>query len=155
MVSSKRFAVCLFVPALMALALMALALMATGCEKIQSQFREDPAEMAKKRVSFILQSIKDAGEGTGTALQTAICRWEEDEGVISDRDALSAASDAFDAWRQQANIYPTLAAFEIGPKVEGPAASDPPDTYYVQAKIDGTWHWLRVPPKDRISWADS
>jgi hypothetical protein len=143
--SPKRFVVSLFV----------LALVATGCEKIQSQFREDPAELAKKRVSFILQTIKDAGAGTSTELQTAICRWEQDKGIISDRDVLSAASDAFDAWRQHANIYPTLATFEIGEKAEGPAASDPADTYYVQAKIDGAWHWLRVPPGGRISWADS
>jgi hypothetical protein len=130
---------------------LASCLVATGCKKLLTG---DGTSAAKTRVRFILQTIRDHGSDTSTELQTAICRWEKDKVVISDRDELGLAADAFDAWRQKGGIYPTLATFEIADKVEEKTAKDPDDTYYVQAKIDGAWHWIRVPVNARISWAD-
>jgi hypothetical protein len=135
------------------LSLALLALTATGCEKLIAT--EGTADSAKHRVAFILQTIKDHGSSTSKELQTAICRWDQDKVVISDRDELGLASDAFDLWRQKADIYPTLSSYEIADKVEEKGPSDPEKTFYVQAKVDGTWHWVRVPLHARISWADS
>jgi hypothetical protein len=134
--------------------LLVASLAAAGCSK-KLLTGEGTAHAAKTRVGFILQTIKDHGSGTSTELQTAICRWDRDKVVISDRDELGLASDAFDSWRQAANIYPTLSSFELAEKVDEKGATDPADTYYVQAKIDGNWHWLRVPVNARITWADS
>ena len=133
--------------------LLVLALVATGCTK-KLLTGEGTAHAAKTRVGFILQTIKDHGSSTSTELQTAICRWDRDKVVISDRDELGQASDAFDVWRQKGNIYPTLASFELTEKVEEKGKSDPEDTYYIEAKIDGVTHWLRVPPNAQISWVD-
>ena len=63
--------------------------------------------------------------------------------------------DAFDRWRRQASIYPTFEKFRDhrrGPGVR--TDNDPDGTYYVRVKIDGTRHRIRVPPKDRMSWAE-
>ncbi|HEV7518789.1 MAG TPA: hypothetical protein VGR07_21025, partial [Thermoanaerobaculia bacterium] len=132
--------------------LLALTLLAAGCAKLIST--EGTPDSAKHRVSFILQMIKEHGSSTSKELQTAICRWDQDKVVLSDRDELGLASDAFDLWRQKGNIYPTLETYEIADKVEEKGASDPDKTFYVQAKIDGTWHWVRVPMNARITWAD-
>jgi len=135
------------------LSLALLALLAAGCEKLIAT--EGTADSAKHRVAFILQTIKDHGSSTDKELQTAICRWDRDKIVISDKDELGLASDAFDVWRQKAEIYPTLSSYEIADKVEEKGPTDPDKTFYVQAKVDGSWHWIRVPLNARISWADS
>ena len=139
---------------LLSLALLALlALLTAGCEKLIAT--EGTADSAKHRVAFILQTIKDHGSSTDKELQTAICRWDRDKIVISDKDELGLASDAFDLWRQKANIYPTLSSYEIADQVEEKGPTDPEKTFYVQAKIDGVSHWVRVPLHAQISWADS
>jgi hypothetical protein len=139
-------------PRWLVLPLLTLALAAAGCAKLIST--EGTPEAARHRVSFVLQTIKDHGSSTDKELQTAICRWDQDKVVLSDRDELGLASDAFDLWRQKGNIYPTLATYEVADKVEEKGPSDPDKTFYVQAKVDGTWHWVRVPMNSRISWAD-
>jgi hypothetical protein len=137
------------------LVLSCLVLGSTGCQKVETLFKEDPSIRAKARVSFILETIKQEGSSTSTKLQTAICRWEEDEVLLSNRDQLGAVSDAFDVWRGEGKIYPTLTTFELGEQTHLAGPNDPQGTVYISAKIDGNWHWLRVPPKARISWADS
>ena len=108
---------------------------------------------AKKRVELVLTGIRDGGTGTGIVLQTAVCRWERDVALMS-RDEVDAALDAFDNWRRQGGIYPTLESFTIADKVEGAGANDSGGTFYVHVKIDGDNHWIRVPPKAEMSWAD-
>lgn len=126
-----------------------------ACQKVGEMIATDPTVGAKERVRFILETVQKEGNSTSTALQTAICRWEEDQVLLSNRDQLGAVADAFDIWRGEGRIYPTLGTFEIGEKTQGADPSDPAGTVYISAKIDGAWHWLRVPPKARISWADS
>jgi hypothetical protein len=109
---------------------------------------------AKTRVRFILQTIKDHGSTTDAQMQTAICRWDSDKVFISDREQLASALDAFDTWRQQARIYPTLQAFSVDDNVHERLNKDPEGTYYVSVTIDGVPHRLRVPPKARLSWVD-
>jgi hypothetical protein len=110
-------------------------------------------DQAKKRVEVVLTAIRDGGTETGLMIQTAICRWERDVALMS-RDEVDAALDPFDHWRQQGGIYPTLKSFTIADKVEDAGPHDPGGTFYVQVKIDGNDHWIRVPPKAEMSWAD-
>jgi hypothetical protein len=135
--------------------LLWLALLLAGCGNLtQLVSGEGTAKAAKTRVRFILQTIKEHGNTTDTQLQTAICRWDSDKIFISDRDQLAAAADAFDTWRQRAQIYPTLQTFMIDEKVEDRHDTDPEDTLYVSVAIDGVAHRIRVPPKARLSWVD-
>jgi len=129
-----------------------LSLALAGCARFMTG--EGTASAAKTRVRFILQTIKDSGGSTGTVLQAAICRWEKDKAFIADRDELGAAADAFDAWRQQGQIYPTLQSFQIDDEAEGRRGGDPENTYYLAVTIDGATRQLRVPPRARISWVD-
>ena len=130
--------------------LVLLALVTLSCDKLG--LGGDPAAHAKNRVDFVLQTIRDHGAGTSRELQTAICRWEKDVVLIQDESELGGASDAFDRWRQQAGIYPTLASYELADEVRYADDDDPENTFYVQAKIDGNWRWIRVPHQARISW---
>ncbi len=133
-------------------ALIAVAAVGCGTEKIP--FLHLGEKKAKKRVEAVLTGIRDGGTQTGNVLQSAICRWEKDVVFIPDRDAVEGAMDAFDRWRRQGGIYPTLTGFTIADEVEEGSENDPAGTYYVHVTIDSREHWIRVPPKERMSWAD-
>jgi hypothetical protein len=127
------------------------ALPISGCKQLG--FESAAERNAKARVEFILKAVRDAGDGTGTQLQSAICTWYNNTLLINDMGILGAASDGFDNWRREGGIYPTLRTYEIG-KVEtedepaGPVA-------YVSVKVDDhPWRWVRVPNKAALSWAD-
>ncbi len=131
---------------------LTLSLTLTGCARLLSS--EGTESAAKTRVRFILQTIKDHGTGTDTALQTAVCRWRNDKVFIAVPGEQAEAADAFDNWRQQGGIYPTLQTFEVAEKVQERHEADPEGTYYVSATINGVARLLRVPPKAQIGWAD-
>lgn len=140
-----------------ALALLTLfALAGAGCGRVKSMALkaagEDPADKAKKRVEFILATAQSEGHNATTALQTAICRFDQDEPIIP-RDQIEPAYDAFEAWRTAGGISRGIQSFEIVPEVRYAVAEDPPETFYIQVKINHAPRWLRVPPKARISWA--
>ncbi|HVR08071.1 MAG TPA: hypothetical protein VMW75_08490 [Thermoanaerobaculia bacterium] len=139
--AKRRIVCCLVLP-------LALA----GCAKLLSSDGTESA--AKTRVRFILQTIKDHGSGTDTALQTAVCRWRNDKVFIAMPSEQAEAVEAFDTWRQQGGIYPDLQTFEVDEKVAERKQADPEGTYYVTARINGVSRLLRVPPKAQISWAD-
>lgn len=133
-----------------------LALAGLGCDRVKGMVLkatgEDPAEKAKKRVEFILATAQTEGHSATTALQTAICRFEENEPVLP-RDRIEAAYDAFEAWRTEGGFSAGIQSFEINPQVRYATAEDPPETFYVEVTINRKKHWLRVPPKARLSWA--
>ncbi|HYL05092.1 MAG TPA: hypothetical protein VE075_03580 [Thermoanaerobaculia bacterium] len=134
------------------LACLILSLGLAGCAKLFSS--EGTESAAKTRVRFILQTIKEHGTGTDTALQTAVCRWRNDKVFIALPGEQAEAVEAFDAWRQQGGIYPDLQTFEVAEQVQERHDADPEGTYYVTATINGVSRLLRVPPKAQIAWAD-
>jgi hypothetical protein len=134
------------------LSCLLLSLALAGCDKLLKT--EGTESGAKTRVKFILQTIKDHGAGTDTALQTAVCRWFSDKIYIADRDEQAAAADAFDTWRQEGGIYPTFQTYQVDEKAQERHSGDPEGTYYVAATIDGVARLLRVPPRGQIGWAD-
>lgn len=126
----------------------------SACDQLKEiRFGDDPAALAKKRIDFILSTLQGNYSPTGQEMQQAICRFEQDVILIADRDRVAAAMDAFDRWRLDGRFYDGVSSFEIAPEVGPAKAGDPPDTVYVQAKINGTWHWIRVPKGERITWA--
>lgn len=126
-----------------------------GCEQVSKiHIGDDPADLARKRVEFILKTLQSGPSGTSDAMQKALNSWEKD-GVIMERDEASAAVDAFDQWRQNGGFYNGLSSFEIDPEVRYGVPEDPAETFYVQVKVNGSSRWLRVPKRARISWVSS
>jgi hypothetical protein len=130
-----------------------------GCDRMPGhldkvRIGDDPADLARKRVEFILTTLQQGVSGTSNEMQMALNRWEKDAAIF-DRDEAVAALDAFDQWRQEGGIYDGLSSFEIAPEVRFGAPQDPPDTFYVQVEVDGSSRWLRVPKGARISWVSS
>ena len=136
--------------------LVAISAAFVGCQKVKSltlkAVGEDPSQKAIKRVEFILATAQTEGHKTSTALQTAICRFDQDEPII-EREQIEPAYDAFEAWRTEGDISRGIQSFEINPQVRYATTEDPPNTFYIQVTINHTARWLRVPPKARISWA--
>ena len=141
-----------------AIALLALALLAaSGCDKVKSLKNiaagTKPEDLALRRVEFIFKTIKAEGWKSGVNVQTAICRWAEDEVYIKEASEQEAAVDAFGSWIKEARLERGLESYEVFPQVRYEVAGDAPNTVYVQVKVNGSDRWLKVPPKRRISWA--
>ena len=116
----------------------------TGCIGDQ-KIRE-----AKTRVEAVLRGItqhEDQAPAVGDE-ETALCRWWKDKARLFDRDELDAASDAFDEWRKEMNIFPYINEYTIDHAVmDG-------DDVIVFVTLDGLPLAMRVPENDRISWTD-
>jgi hypothetical protein len=146
----------LFAGIRMVVFLVAAGLALSACDQLNKiHFGDDPAELAKKRVHFILGTLQLGVSGTSKEMQTAICRFDQDLNAIMDRDRVGLAMEAFDQWRLDGRIYDGVSSFEIAPEVGPAKPQDPPDTVYVRAKINGTWHWIRVPKGERLTWVRS
>ncbi len=137
--------------------LAAMALIATvslalaGCEDLVN-LAKSKEELARERVEFILSTAKRAGGTTSDELQKAICLWWNDKIYIGDLGEFEQAMEGFEAWQQEAGIYPKPRSYEIleiRPEQEGSS------TMLVLTKINGSFRWLVVPPKDTISWAEA
>ena len=136
--------------------LVVAGLALSACDQLNKiHFGDDPAELAKKRVHFILGTLQLGVSGTSKEMQTAICRFDQDLNAIMDRDRVGLAMEAFDQWRLDGRFYDGVSSFEIAPEVGTAKPQDPPDTFYVRAKINGTWHWIRVPKGERLTWVRS
>ena len=129
---------------------MLMMLSALGCENAQLAkigLADDPADLAKKRVDFILKTVQDRDPGKE---QAAICRWYKDVVFLQDQNEQEAAVDGFDSWRREGDIYDGLDSYEI---LEARPSTKAEGTFYVDVKIDGGKRTLKVPKDDRISWA--
>jgi hypothetical protein len=116
----------------------------TGC------IGDQKIRQAKTRVNAVLRGItqhEDQGPAVGDE-ETALCRWWRDKARLFDRDELDEASNAFDEWRKEMNIYPYINEYTIDH-----AVMDGNDVI-VFVTIDGLGLAMRVPEKDRISWTD-
>jgi hypothetical protein len=131
----------------------AVALLLVGCDQVAGLLKPDPGETARNRVDFVLKTLASGVSDTSMEMQTAICRWEADV-VLVERDQLGSAMDAFDRWRRIGGFYDGIRSYTIDPEVDPADAGDPEGTVYVYATIDGSGRWMRVPPKQRISWVD-
>lgn len=138
------------------LSLVAVCLGLSACDQLKEiRFGDDPADLAKKRVTFILHTLEMNVPATGKEMQAAICRFDRDVILISDRDRLASAMDAFDQWRLDGRIYDGVSSFEIAPEVGPAKPQDPPETVYLRVKVNGSWRWIRVPKGERLTWVRS
>jgi hypothetical protein len=107
-------------------------------------------DRAKGRVTTILQGIRDNQDDRGLGLQTPVCMWAQGVLVISDGYELGRASDQFDHWRREGNIW-NITSFEVA-EAELIANSEPA-TVIVSGSVNGRPFKLRVPKGDKISWS--
>ena len=108
-------------------------------------------DKAKKRVEMILKGIhvKEEGGATVGNEETAISQWWSGKARILDHEALSRASDAFDGWRREADIFPYISEYTIENAVTDG------DDVIVFVTINGMPMGIRVPDYDQVAWSDS
>jgi hypothetical protein len=127
-----------------------MMLFALGCENAQLAkigLADDPADLAKKRVDFILKALQDRDKEKE---QAAICRWYKDAPYIQDQGEQEAAVDAFDSWRSEGDIHDGVESYEI---LEVRPSKKAEGTFYVDVNINGGKKKLKVPKDDRITWS--
>jgi hypothetical protein len=105
----------------------------------------------KLAVSRVEEILADMGRGTGAEVQFAVGLWSRNVRVISDRDELSWASDNFDIWRREKNLYRTFESWRI---VESRILDGDVPTALVIVEIEGTRYGMIVPERQPITWAD-
>ncbi len=127
-----------------------MMLFALGCENAQLAkigLADDPADLAKKRVDFILKALQDSDKEKE---QTAICRWYKDVVFIQDQGVQEVAVDAFDSWRNEGGIHDGVESYEI---LEARPSKKTEGTFFVDVNINGQKKKLKVPKDDYIRWS--
>lgn len=127
---------------------------------------------AKARVHAVLKGIQLKRDGTGTIgdEQLAICCWYADVAFLRNMAELGQASDAFERWKKQANIFPYINSYtisEINPEesrepvrkkekegTEGKEEKEEkkPFVFIVKGTIDSATFIMRVPEGKTITW---
>lgn len=130
-------------------AVAAAALTLAGCDELLN-FGKSKEDLARERVEFILSTAKRVGGTTSDELQKAICRWWNDKIYISNLGEFDMAMEQFEDWQREAGMYPRPESYEI---LEFRQEAEGSDTMLVLVKINGGYHWMVVPPKQKISWA--
>src|SRR5690242_499191 len=118
-----------------------MMLFALGCENVQLAklgLADDPADLAKKRVDFVLKALQDRDKEKE---QVAICRWYKDVVFIQDQGVQEVAVDAFDTWRREGGIYQGIDSYEI---LEARPSKKAEGTFYVDVNINGDKKKLKV-----------
>ena len=106
-------------------------------------------KQAQQRVKQILT---DMAQGTQGEVQFAVGIWARNVRTLADRDELSWASDHFDSWRREKDVYRKFSDWEVvgAEEVEGA----PVPTAIVTVKIEGRELKMLVPERKPISWTD-
>lgn len=101
---------------------------------------------AKRRVTELLEHMHDKA-----ADEAAVGLWLRDTHHLADARELSAASDLFDKWRMQADLYyDGVKSFELV-EVRTLSDADVP-TALITVNIDGHTRTMRVPDRKAVSW---
>jgi hypothetical protein len=109
----------------------------------------DYEDVAEKRVKTVLTGMQDGTQPT-TKTETAMNIWAFNMIRVSDRDRLAWASDHFDKWRQEGDIYRKTGEFTIDKVELVPGA--PEETALVTFTLEGKVYKVRVPKEHAISW---
>lgn len=104
---------------------------------------------AAERVEYMLEQ---ASGGPGPEAQFAIGIWARNVKNLADREELSWASDHFDDWRKERDLYRKFSSWEVvdSSEVDG----TPIPTALVTVKIEGKEHKMLVPERQPIRWTD-
>jgi hypothetical protein len=109
-----------------------------------------PPSYEKVARARVHQMLFEMQSGNGAMMQLAVTLWAKNARTL-DNSALSAASDGFDKWRQQKELYNKgFAKFDIVKSELVKSEAVP--TALVTFTLDGKQYTVRVPDKAPISW---
>ena len=106
----------------------------------------------KQAVGRVEQILGDMAQGTGAEVQFAVGLWFRNVKTLSDRDELSWASDHFDRWRMEKNLYRTFGSWRV---IDSELVEDSVvPTARVTVEIEGARYAMLVPERDEITWTN-
>lgn len=106
-------------------------------------------KQAGKRVDQLLTEMKG---GPGPQAQYAVGLWMKNVPKMTDQNELAWASDHFDAWCKEKDMYREIGDHKIISSEEVKGAEVP--TAIVTAEIEGKTYKMRVPERKPISWEE-
>ncbi len=114
----------------------------TGCST-------NTLENGRGRVDEILKNLLlDDGKMKGDE-NLSLCRWYNDSIVIADQNLLAHATDVFDEWKKEGDIFSGIDSYRItSVEFEEGSSGD----IIVSGTIDGAEFELLLPEKKPISW---
>lgn len=107
-------------------------------------------EIAEKRVRNVLNGMQDGTEASSPKVETAMAMWAFNLLRVSDRDRLAWASDNFDKWRREGDMYRKVGQYTIDAVELVPGA--PEETAIVTFTLEGDQYKVRVPKENAIRW---
>jgi hypothetical protein len=131
---------------LLVLALVAAAIF-FGFKKL---FFPDYKTQAERRLHTMLDDMKE-GTGVGPKQETAIALWYAGQNRL-DNASLSTASNQFDHWRQEKDLYRKFDTFSIDSGEEVKEAPDP--TAIFSVTIDSKPYKIRVVKARPMQWEE-
>ena len=131
---------------LLVLALVAAAILYGG----KKLFFPDYKATAQRRLNTMLEDMKE-GTGVGPKQETAIGLWYNGSNRL-DNATLATASNQFDHWRQEKDLYRKFDTFTIDGSEEVKDAADPTAIYSVT--IEGKPYKIRVVKGQPMRWEE-
>jgi len=135
MFTMKKFTV-LF----LAVVILVLMVVNIGCES--------DSRKAKVRMQAVFDGITRQGGGVKTDEETAICTWYMGTARLADFGVFEAASDGFDKWRREGDIFPYIDSYTIT------GTEDAGRAVIVSGTIDGAPFKVRVVERKPVRWVE-
>lgn len=129
------------------LSLVLLFAVITGCEEVKKLLTGSSVDLAKKRVTKILD-----GSVGGKEDQRAISQYYKGVDLITG-PLLETAYDDFNRWMAQKDLTRKIRTWEILDAEQLPKEGAQPDTVLVTVKINGSTYKMKVPDRQPITWA--
>jgi hypothetical protein len=109
-------------------------------------------DQARIRIRTMLDRWKAGGTGTGGDSQSAALLYHIGKESAADETIVAIASDHFDSWRKEKDLFRSISSAEIKSVEPDPATSS--DASKVVVTIDGTDYTIRVVPGQPLQWVD-
>lgn len=129
------------------LSLAVVFLVSTGCEEIKNFVMGDAVDLAKKRVTLVLE-----GSVGGQEDQRAISQYYKGVDLITGPE-LEAAYDDFVRWMKAKGIHGKIKTWEIVGAEQLEKEGAEATTVVVSVKVNGRNLKMRVPHRQPITWA--
>jgi len=128
---------------------MLVALLVVGVvSSLACQLNQDQARI---RVKSMLDRWQSGGTGTGGDAQSAAMLFYTGREAAADETIVAIASDRFDNWRKEKDLYKSISSYEIK-SVEPDSTTS--DACKVTVTIEGNTYGLVVIPGQPIQWKD-
>ncbi len=127
-------------------ALGALLAVVVACG-VACQLNQDQARI---RIKAMLDRWQSGGTGTGGDAQSAALLFYIGREAAADDSIVAIASDRFDSWRREKDLYRSISSYEIKSVDPDPGTSS--DASKVVVAIDGEEYTIVVVPGQPLLW---